>query len=86
MSPDVSWAILHHHDYRVLDDPATDDAIRSLVALSLLAEKAIQHFHGNSTSLEWDKGGDRACAHLALSEDETADLLDELHETFHIEQ
>jgi HD-like signal output (HDOD) protein len=86
LSPDVSWAILHHHDYSVLDDPATDDAIRSLVALSLLAEKAIQRFHGNSTSLEWDKGGDRACAHLALSEDETDDLLEELHETFHIEQ
>jgi HD-like signal output (HDOD) protein len=86
LSPDVSWAILHHHDYRVLEDLATDDAIRSLVALSLLAEKAIQRFHGNSTSLEWDKGGDRACAHLALSEDETDDLLEELHETFHIEQ
>jgi len=85
LSPDVSWAILHHHDYRVLDDPATDDAIRSLVALCLLAEKGIQHYHGNSVSLEWDKGGDRACAHLALSEDETADLLDELHETFHTE-
>ena len=86
LSPDVSWAILHHHDYRVLDDPATDDAIRSLVALSLLAEKAIQRFHGNSSSLEWDKGGDRACAHLALSEDETDDLLEELNETFHTEQ
>lgn len=85
LSPDVSWAILHHHDYSVLDDPATDDAIRSLVALSLLAEKAIQRLHGNSSSVEWDKGGERACAYLALQEDETADILDELHETFHIE-
>ncbi|WP_295991303.1 HDOD domain-containing protein [Rugamonas sp.] len=85
LSPDVSWAILHHHDYRVLDDDATDDAVRSLVALSVLAEKGIQRYHGNHVSLEWEKGGERACRHLGLSPDETADLLDELHETFHLE-
>ena len=85
LSPDVSWAILHHHDYRVLEDAATDDAVRSLVALSLLAEKAIQRYHGNAVSLEWDKGGDRACAHLGLTDDDVADLLEELHETFHNE-
>ncbi|MFA9216939.1 MAG: HDOD domain-containing protein [Sphingomonadaceae bacterium] len=83
LSPDVSWAILLHHDYRVLDDPATDDAVRSLVALSLLAEKGIQRYHGNSVSLEWDKGGARACAHLDLSEDELSDLLEELNDAFH---
>ena len=85
LSPDVSWAILHHHDYSVLDDSTTDDAVRSLVALSLLAERGIQRYHGNGNSLEWEKGGERACAHLGLSPDETADLLDELHETFHTE-
>jgi HD-like signal output (HDOD) protein len=85
LSPDVSWAILHHHDYAVMDDDATDDAVRSLVALSVLADKGIQRYNGYSDSLEWDKGGEIACAHLGLSEDETADLLDELHETFHNE-
>ncbi|CAN7577627.1 HDOD domain-containing protein [Pseudoduganella sp. LjRoot289] len=85
LSPDVSWAILHHHDYAVMDDDATDDAVRSLVALSVIADKAIQRYNGYSDSLEWDKGGETACAHLGLSEDETADLLDELHETFHTE-
>lgn len=82
LSSDVAWAILHHHDYSVLSDPSTDDAIRSLIALSLLAEKGIQRYHGNSTSLEWDKGGELACQHLGLSEEEAADLLDELHEMF----
>lgn len=86
LSPDVSWAILLHHDYRVLDDPDTDDAVRSLVALSLLAEKGIQRFHGRSMSHEWEKGGERACQHLGLTEDEVADLLDELHEAFHTER
>ena len=85
LSPDVSWAILHHHDYEVLGDDATDDAIRSLVAAAVLAERAIQRYHGNGESLEWDKGGGEACRHLGMNEDETADLLDELHETFHIE-
>jgi len=86
LSPDVSWAILLHHDFRVLEDPATDDAIRSLVALSLLAEQGIQRFHGRRMSYEWEKGGAAACRHLGLGEDETADLLDELHEALHTER
>ena len=83
LSTDVSWAILHHQDYSVLDDTATADAIRSLVALSLLAESAIQQYQGHGPSLEWDKGGARACAYLGLSDDETTDLLDALHDAFH---
>jgi HD-like signal output (HDOD) protein len=82
LSSDVSWAILHHHDYSVLEDESTDDAIRSLVALSVLAEKGIQRYHGNSNALEWEKGGALACRHLELDEAETSDLLDELHEMF----
>jgi HD-like signal output (HDOD) protein len=82
LSADVAWAILLHHDYAVLEDEATDDAIRSLVALCLLAEKGIQRYLGNSSSLEWNKGGERACRHLGLSDEETEELLDELHEMF----
>jgi HD-like signal output (HDOD) protein len=83
LSADVAWAILHHHDYAVLDDAATDDGVRSLVALSLLAERAIGKYQGDAESLEWNKGGARACAYLGLPEDETAELLDELHDAFH---
>jgi len=85
LSPDVSWAILHHHDYAVLDDDATDDAIRSLVAASVLAERGIARYHGNRDSLEWEKGGDPACRHLGLDAEEVEDLLEELHDTFHID-
>ena len=85
LSSDVSLAILHHQDYSVLDDSATDDAIRSLVALSLLAESAIQQYQGHAGSVEWDKGGARACAYLGLSDGETTDLLDALHDSFHAE-
>lgn len=83
LSPDVSWAILHHHDYEVLQDDNTDDAIRSLVSASVLAERGIQRYHGNRDSLEWEKGGALACQHLGVEEDEADDLLEELHETFH---
>ena len=83
LSSDVSWAILHHQDYSVLDDDATDDAVRALVALSLLAESAIQKYQGHGDSVEWDKGGARASAYLGLSGDDVTDLLDELHDCFH---
>jgi HD-like signal output (HDOD) protein len=83
LSDHVAWAILHHHDFAVLDDINTAGAVRSLVALSLLAESAICKYQGHAESLEWNKGGARACAYLGLSEEETAELLDELQEAFH---
>ncbi|MES2742670.1 MAG: HDOD domain-containing protein [Pseudomonadota bacterium] len=82
LSADVSWAILLHHDYTVLTDPATDEAIRALVSASVLAENAIQRYLGNGASLEWDKGGARACQHLELDLEEADDLLEQLHELF----
>ena len=86
LSDHVGWAILHHHDYAVLEDAHTAGAVRSLVALSLLAEAAICKYQGLAESLEWNKGGAQACAWLGLSAEETAELLDELHEAFHDEQ
>jgi HD-like signal output (HDOD) protein len=83
LAGDVAWAILHHHDYAVLDDADTAATVRSLVALSLLAEYAICKYQGQAESLEWNKGGAHACAYLGLSDEETADLLDELQEVFH---
>lgn len=83
LSSDVAWAILHHHDYAVLEDDATADAVRSLVALSLLAEQAICRYQGLARCPEWDKGGARAQAYLSLDDGETAELLDELEEALH---
>jgi HD-like signal output (HDOD) protein len=83
LTSEVAWAILHHHDYPVLEDENTDDTIRSLVALSLLADRAIRRYQGHAGSVEWDKGGERACTYLSLDEDETAELLDELEEALH---
>jgi HD-like signal output (HDOD) protein len=85
LSGDIGWAILHHHDYAVLDDADSPATVRSMVALSLLAESAISAYQGHGASLEWDKGGARALAYLGLSDEETAELLDELVEAFHDE-
>jgi HD-like signal output (HDOD) protein len=85
LSTEVTWAILHHQDYSVLDDVATADTVRALVALSLLAESAIQTYQGRGGSLEWAKGGARACAYLGLSPEEATDLLDQLNDAFHAE-
>ncbi|MES2319565.1 MAG: HDOD domain-containing protein [Pseudomonadota bacterium] len=85
LSTEVTWAILHHQDYGVLEDSATADTVRSLVALSLLAESAIGTYQGQGDSLEWRKGGPRACAYLGLSSDEASDLLDQLQDSFHAE-
>lgn len=82
LSSDVAWAILHHHDYQVIDDHASGDNVRSLVALSLLAERAVQAYQGNPDSVEWRKGGERACAYLGLEEDEVTDLTDQLADAF----
>ncbi len=82
LSANVAWAILHHHDYSVIDDRASDDAVRSLVALSLLAERALQAYQGHAQSPEWEKGGARACAYLGLAEDEVTDLVDQLLDAF----
>ena len=83
LSDNVAWAILHHHDYAVIDDPATAGPVRSLIALSLLAENAICRYQGHAESNEWNKGGVAACAYLGMSDEETAEIMDELLEAFH---
>ena len=67
----------------MLDDDATDDAVRSLVALSCWRKKASSATTATPDSFEWDKGGERACAYLGLPGDETADLLDQSLDRLH---
>jgi HD-like signal output (HDOD) protein len=80
---EVSWSILHHHDYEVIDDPATPAAVRALIATSVLAENAIRRYQGQGDAFEFGKGGARACAYLGLAPADTADLFEALEEAFH---
>ena len=82
LTEEVSQAILLHHDYSVLEKPGTDDAVRSLVSLFLVAENAIQKLHGHAQFSSWEKSGAAACRHLGLTGDETVDILEELYELF----
>lgn len=82
LTEEVSLAILLHHDYSVLEKPGTDDAVRSLVALFLLAETAIQKLYGHVACTGWEKSGGAACGHLGLTGDEAIDILEELYELF----
>jgi HD-like signal output (HDOD) protein len=85
LSEDVSLGILLHHDYGALVSAGTDDAVRSLIALFVLAENVIQKLYGHVVSPEWEKGGAAACRHLGLAADETVDILEELYELFDAE-
>lgn len=79
---EVSMAILLHHDYTVLKDVATDESVKGLIALALLAEYAIYQYDGQEVFAEWEKGGDFVCHFLGISHDEVVDKVEELHELF----
>lgn len=78
----VHAAILLHHDYSVLRDSATDEKVRGLIALALVAEYAIHTYHGDDYFAEWIKGKDDAIQFLGWSDDDVADQVDDLHEVF----
>ncbi|WP_423709355.1 HDOD domain-containing protein [Undibacterium sp. WLX3042] len=79
---EVSNGILLHHDYAVLADSATDERVRALVALALVAEYGIHRYHGQEHWTEWDKGGQLARDFLGLANDEVEDRFEELHDLF----
>lgn len=79
---EISNAILLHHDYAVLEDKATHERVRALIALALVAECSIHKYHGQDSIPEWEKGGRLACDYLGLASDELEDRFEELHELF----
>lgn len=79
---EVSAAILLHHDYSALTEPANPETLRALIALALIADYSIHKYHGQEQVAEWDKGGRAATEFLGLSHDDLEDRLEELHELF----
>ncbi len=82
LSPTLSIAIGLHHDYSVFADPAVPETVARLVAMGLVAEVAIQRFAGQTSSAEWDKGGDHASGALLLNGQETEDWIERLFDDF----
>jgi HD-like signal output (HDOD) protein len=84
MSPTLCMAIRLHHDYSIFQDPKVPNAVMRLIAMSLVAETAIQRFAGMNSSTEWNKGGDYAASTLVLNDQDVEDWIDGLLEDFAI--
>jgi HD-like signal output (HDOD) protein len=82
LPPEIVIAILLQHDYAVLEDRVTEEGVRNLIALGLLADYAIHRNHGEEGFAEWEKGGQAACRQLGLTPHELADRLEELQDLF----
>lgn len=78
----VYTAILLHHDYKTLEDTSTEDAVRGLIALSSLAEYAIQKYEGQDIFPEWHKAGEMVCQYLGISAHDAEDWCEELQDLF----
>ena len=76
----ISHAIRFHHDYSVFSAPDgkhPPEALK-LIALGMLADYAVQKIFGQNFSLEWQKGGALALAHLGLDADQFEEMLTEV--------
>jgi HD-like signal output (HDOD) protein len=82
VSQTVCLAIRLHHDYAVFRDPATPEGVSRLIAMGLIAERAIQSFAQLNSSTEWTKGGDAAMGCLMLGEHDMSDWIDKLVDGF----
>lgn len=81
--PDVTTnAVRFHHEYDVLSDAQTKVSTesRNLIALGLLADRAVQLCSGSEKnfSLEWTKGGALALAQLGMSEIDFSDICEDI--------
>lgn len=82
LSDTLCAAIRLHHDYTLFDDTKIPTQVAKLVAMCLVAELAIQRFARLNSSVEWNKGGDRATGNLMLSDQDLEDWIDLLGEGF----
>lgn len=82
LSPDVTEAIRFHHFYELINESGTSKTVGGLLAMCILAERAIQMYRGIHETAEWNRGGVAACDMLAISEHEADEWCDQLHHMF----
>lgn len=82
VSQTVCLSIRLHHDHRTFQDPKAPEVITRLLAMALLAERAIQEFAGLNSGHEWAKGGDAVPGALLLSEGDVEEWIEQLVEGF----
>ncbi|HEX6733222.1 MAG TPA: HDOD domain-containing protein [Azonexus sp.] len=78
---DVTEAILHHHDYAVLNRPeAASQTARVVIAVTVLAEHIIRLHAGDDRYQEWGKAAAHACQLFGLSLGAVDDLVEDLRD------
>src|SRR3990167_2272732 len=82
LPPIVAIAVRLHHDFTVLRDDHIPAEVRTLVAMSLLAEHLVALHEGQTEHVEWDQYGAACLAHLHVSEVEIEHWLDALQAQF----
>jgi len=78
----IAAAIRLHHDFSVLPDQAIAAEVRTLVAVSAVAEHLVGLFEQVQQQREWAQHGDACLRMLQVSEGELEQWLDALHPTF----
>lgn len=82
LPPTVAHAVRLHHDFTVLRDDNIPHNVRTLVAMSLLAEHLVVLHEGGADHREWELHGTECLAFLHVSADEIQHWSDALHEQF----
>lgn len=78
----VAMAIRLHHDYAIFLDSKVPQEVTRLIALSLVAEVAIQRFGRLHSNVEWFKGGDYVPGALVMAPGEIEEWIEQLVEEF----
>ena len=82
LPPTVAHAVRLHHDFTVLQDDNVPHNVRTLVAMSLLAEHLVVLHEGGGELREWELHGEECLAFLHVSAEEIQHWSDALHEQF----
>jgi hypothetical protein len=71
-----------HHDFTILQDQQALPAVRTLVAMALVAEQLVAWHEGAEPQREWARHSADCLAYLAVQEREVDSWLDVLHPAF----
>lgn len=77
----LAQAVLHHHDYGVLEESGSlDQASRAVIGINVLAEHLVRHHALLPADEEWGKGASAFGHYFGLAEHDVTDLIDDMLE------
>jgi HD-like signal output (HDOD) protein len=82
LPPVIAFAIRLHHDFHVLRVSSIPAGVRTLVALTAVAEHLVADFEGVQIQGEWAQYGPACLAYLQIGESEVDLWVDTLHPVF----